>query len=119
MMRPKSPTKRAGSLLWCLAAVLTLTACAVTPRLDVRLDADPLGVPPSAPAPTPPEDQLNWRTGSVSASVVNDPAGGHWVRVAPLAAFTASPDPRQVFLIAVTERFTTNPPANIRGSVRL
>jgi hypothetical protein len=37
----------------------------------------------------------------------------------PLPAFTASPDLRRVFLIAVTSRFTTSPPANIRGSVRL
>lgn len=55
----------------------------------------------------------------MASSVVADPAGGRWVRVVPLPAFTSSPDDRQVFLIAVTDRFTTSPPANIRGRVRL
>jgi hypothetical protein len=76
-------------------------------------------VPSSTPAPTPPNDSLNWRTEFVSSTVVADPSGGNWVRVTPLPAFTSNPDTRQVFLVAVTEPFTTNPPANIRGSVRL
>ena len=103
----------------CAVLLLALTGCTVIPRLDVNLDSDPLGVPPSAPTPTPPDDQLNWRTGFVSATVVADPGGGRWVRATPLSAFTSAPDSRQVFLIGVTERFTTSPPANIRGSVRL
>ncbi|MGI9024767.1 MAG: hypothetical protein ACR2GP_04185 [Burkholderiaceae bacterium] len=41
------------------------------------------------------------------------------MRIAPLPAFTASPDDRRVFLLALTEPFTTSPAANIRGHVRL
>jgi hypothetical protein len=104
---------------WCAAALVLVSGCTVIPRLDATFDADPLGVPPVAPLPTPPNDDLGWRTGFVASSVVADPAGGRWVRVAPLPPFTSSPDDRRVFLIAVTDRFTTSPPANIRGSVRL
>jgi len=106
-------------LAWCAAAFFLLAGCTVIPRLDARFDTDPLGVPPSNPTPTPPNDQMNWRTGFVAASVVADSAGGRLVRAVPLPAFTSSPDNRQVFLIAVTEPFTTSPPANIRGHVRL
>jgi len=112
-------TTRAMRVMACAAVLTALSACTVIPRLDMRLDADPLGVPPSTPMPTPPDDQANWRTGSVAATVVAAPAGGRLVRVAALPAFLAAPDNRQVFLIAVTERFTTSPPANIRGSIRL
>jgi hypothetical protein len=96
-------------LAWCAAALVLLSGCTVIPRLDARFDMDPLGVPPSTPLPTPPNDQMNWRTGFAASSVVSDPAGGRWVRVAPLQTFTSSPDDRRVFLIAVTEPFTTNP----------
>jgi hypothetical protein len=123
-LRPLTSAARAdgfGSvgLAWCAAALLLLSGCTVIPRLDANFDADPLGVPPSNPLPTPPNDSMNWRTEFVAASVVADSAGGRWVRVAALPAFTSSPDDRRVFLIAVTEPFTTNPPANMRGSVRL
>jgi hypothetical protein len=106
-------------LAWCAAALVLVSGCTVIPRLDARFDTDPLGVPPSTPTPTPPNDSMNWRTGFVASSVVADPAGGRLVRAAALPAFTSSPDNRQVFLIAVTEPFTTSPPANIRGRVRL
>ena len=74
-------TARANGLrplgLACYAAgFLLLSACTVIPRLDARFDADPLGVPPSTPAPTPPNDDLGWRTGFVTSSIVNEPAGG-------------------------------------------
>lgn len=108
---------RSLGLACCAAGFLLLSGCTVIPRLDARFDADPPGVPPATPAPTPPNDQLGWRTGFVTSSVVNDPAGGRWVRVAPVSAFTSSPDDRRVFLIAVTDRFSTSPPANIRGRV--
>ena len=106
---------------WGAAVLLLLTGCTtVIPRLDARFDTDTLGAVPSAtPAPTPPNDTLVWRTQFFTSTVVNDPAGGRTVRVAPLPAFTASPDGRIVFLIASTEPFTTSPVANIRGSVRL
>ncbi len=110
---------KSAGLVWCAGALILLSGCTVIPRLDVPFDNDPLGVPSATPAPTPPGDSLNWRTQFVAASVVNDPAGGRLARVAPLPAFTASPDDRHVFLIAVSEPFTTSPPANIRGSVRL
>jgi len=110
---------RAARLLSCAAALLALSACTVIPRLDLNLDTDPLGVSPSTPTPTPPNDQVNWRTGFVATSVVADPGGGRLVRAAPLPAFTSAPDVRQVFMIAVTEPFSTSPPANIRGSIRL
>jgi hypothetical protein len=104
-------------LAGCVTIVFLLSGC--TARLDANFDADPPGVPPSARAPTPPNDLLIWRTGFVTSTVVADPSGGQWVRVTPLPAFTSNPDTRQVFLIALTEPFTTNPAANIRGSVRL
>lgn len=110
---------KSAGLAWCAGALILLSGCTVIPRLDVPFDADPLGVPSSTPTPTPPGDSLNWRTQFVSATVVNDPAGGRLARVAPLPAFNASPDDRHVFLIAVSEPFTTSPPANMRGSVRL
>ena len=111
---------KSASLAWCAGALILLSGCTVIPRLDVPFDTDATGVPSSTPTPTPPGDSLNWRTGFVAATVVADPAGGgRLARVVPLPAFTASPDLRQVFLIAVTEPFTTSPPANIRGSVRL
>jgi hypothetical protein len=102
--------------------LLVLGGCptTVTQRLDAKFDADPLGDPPTLPAPTPPKDTLVWRTDFFfSASVVPDPAGGRLVRVAPLPAFTSAPDDRRVFLIAVTEPFTTSPVPNLRGHVRL
>lgn len=111
-------TLRPVAIAWCAVALLFLVGCTVIPRLDANFDADPLGVPPTTPAPTPPDDQLGWRNGFVTSVVVADPAGGRWVRVTPLPAFISSPDNRQVFLIAVTDRFTTSPAANIRGSVR-
>jgi hypothetical protein len=103
----------------CAATLLALAGCTTTiPRLDAKFDADPLGTPPFKPAPSPPNDDLGWRTGLVSSSVVSD-AGGRVVRVVPLPAFTSSPDTRAVFLIAVTEPFTISPAANIRGHVKL
>jgi hypothetical protein len=123
-LRPLTSAARADGLgsvglAWCAAALLLLSGCTVIPRLDANFNADPLGVPPSNPLPTPPNDSMNWRTGFVTSSVVADSAGNRWARVAPLQTFTSSPDDRRVFVIAVTEPFTTNPPANIRGSVRL
>jgi hypothetical protein len=47
------------------------------------------------------------------------PNRGAWVQVVPLQPFIASPDPRQLVLIASTEALTTSPPAKLRGSVRL
>lgn len=107
------------SLAGCTLFVLAGCTTAIQ-RLDAKFDTDPLGSPPtSTPAPTPPNDTLVWRTDFVSASVVSDSGGGRLVRVAPLPAFTSSPDNRRVFLIAVTEPFTTNPVPNLRGHVRL
>src|SRR2546426_153778 len=120
-----SPTRAGGlggmGFASCAAILLLLGGCTTAiPRLDAKFDTDPLGAPPtSTPAPTPPNDTLVWRTDFVSASVVSDSAGGRLVRVAPLPAFTSSPDNRRVFLIAVTEPFTTSPVPNLRGRVRL
>jgi hypothetical protein len=101
-------------------AALLLTGCTSNTRLDVKFDAEALGTPPpSTPLPTPPNDQLNWRTGFAAATVVARSSGDNWVRIQPLRESTTSPDDRRVFLIAVTDPFTTNPPANVRGSVRL
>jgi hypothetical protein len=103
-----------------MGALVSLTGCNVTQRLDAKFDTDPVGgAPPSAPSPTPPNDVFTWRTGFVTSTVVANTGGDHWVRVQPLPEFTTSPDDRRVFLMAVTEPFTTSPPANIRGSVRL
>jgi hypothetical protein len=102
------------------ATLLLLTGCTSNSRLDAKFDTEaPGSPPPSSPGPTPPDDQLNWRTGFVTPVVVVRSAGDNWVRLQPLRESTASPDERRVFLIAVTDPFTTNPVANVRGSVRL
>ena len=102
-------------------ALLAAVGCATTVRLDAKFDSDPLGARPvQAPSPTPPNDQLTWTSQKpLSSTVVVDPVGGRWVRVAPLPPFVASPDPRQLVLIASTDTLTTSPPAKIRGSLRL
>jgi len=106
-------------LAWCAVAFGLLAGCStVIPRLNAKFDAEPFGAPPIAPSPTPPNDQLVWRTGSVSSSIVAVSAG-RLLGVAPLPSFTSAPDNRQVFLIAISEPFTTSPVANIRGNVRL
>jgi hypothetical protein len=102
-------------------ALLAAVGCATTVRLDANFDSDPLGARPvQAPSPTPPNDQLTWTSQKpLSSTVVVDPIGGRWVQVAPLPPFVASPDPRQLVLIASTDSLTTSPPAKIRGSLRL
>ena len=113
-------TVRSALALLVVVASVLLAGCTTNMRLDVPFDNDPLGTPPpSAPAPTPPNDQLNWRTGFVTATVVNRSSGDNWVRLQPQKESTTSPDDRRVFLLAVTDPFTTSPPANIRGSVRV
>lgn len=62
---------------------------------------------------------MNWRTDFVSAELVQDLVGGRRVVGKPTAAFLAASDFRRVFLVAVSEAFTTNPAANMRGSIRL
>src|SRR5262245_2825365 len=43
----------------CAVAFGLLAGCStVIPRLDAKFDAEPLGAPPIAPSPTPPNDQL-------------------------------------------------------------
>jgi hypothetical protein len=112
-------TPRPAALTTRCAVALTLVCCATTPRLDANFDtASVSAAPPSNPPPTPPNDSLNWRAGATTVSVL-DSGGERWVRVAPVPTFTAAPDQRAVFLIAVSEHFSTSPPANIRGSIRL
>jgi hypothetical protein len=107
-------------VLLLMGSLFFLAGCTSTPRLDAKFDADALGTPPpSAPAPTPPNDVLTWRTNFATPTVVASPSGGRWVSFQPLPVFTAAPDDRRVVLIAVSEPFTVSPPANIRGSVRL
>jgi hypothetical protein len=113
-------TVRSSILLIMAATLMLLTGCTSNSRLDARFDTEaPGSPPPSSPGPTPPNDQLNWRTAFVTTTLVVRSAGDNWVRLQPLKESTASPDDRRVFLIAVTDPFTTNPVANIRGSVRL
>ena len=101
-------------------ALLLLAGCTATPRLDDTFDTEAQGAQPSStPAPTPPADSFTWRTGFVALSVEPRSGGDRWVRVQPLPVFTASPDGRRVILQAISEQFTGNPPANIRGSVRI
>lgn len=102
------------------AALMLLTGCATNSRLNVKFDTDAPGSPlPSSPGPTPPNDQLVWRTNFVTSTVAVRSSGDNWVRVQPLSETTVSPDDRRVFLLAITEPFTTNPAANVRGSMRL
>lgn len=103
------------------AALSVVGACATTARLDAKFDSDPLSARPvSAPPPTPPNDQLTWTTQKpLTSTVVADPGGGRMVRIAPLPAFTASPELRQLALLASTEPLTTSPPAQVRGSLRV
>jgi hypothetical protein len=88
----------------CALALCASAAC--TQRLDANFDRDPLGAPPTFPAPTPPNDSLAWRTSFAAPVVVANPAGGKWLRVTPAQAHLASPDDRRVFLIADSERIS-------------
>ena len=116
-MRSRKP--RGSAALARRAWVLALAGCATTPRLDAKFDTATVNAAsPSNPPPTPPSDTLNWRAGLTTTSV-RDAGGERWVRVLPVPAFTAAPDQRAVFLIAVSEPFSTSPPASIRGSIRL
>ena len=105
-----------------VAAILfTLWGCATTPRLDDKFDTDPLGSQPSVyPPPTPPNDSLSVTVfQQVTSTVQADPAGGRWMRITPAPAFIASPDFRKRAVIITSDSFTTNPPAQIRGHLRL
>jgi hypothetical protein len=103
-----------------VVALLLFAGCTTTTRLDATFDAEAPGSQPSStPPPTPPSDTFTWRTGFATPSVVVRSGGDHWVRVLPLPVFTSSPDGRRLLLQAISEPFTVNPPANIRGSVRL
>ncbi|MCC5929160.1 MAG: hypothetical protein JJU28_07940 [Cyclobacteriaceae bacterium] len=105
-----------------LAAVFLLAGCTrtVVTRLDIGFDADSYGQPPNFPLPTPPNDQLTATVRQLTTSeVVADRAGGKWLRITPSPQFLAAPDQRRLTTIATAEAFTTNPPAQIRGSLRL
>lgn len=120
ILAPRADGLGPVGLAWCAVVLFLLIGCDVTPRLDAKFETDQLGVPPSvAPAPSPPNDYLVFRDRFVTFTVVANSVGEHLLRVQPLPVFTASPDDRRVFLIAGTEQFTTSPPANIRGTVRL
>lgn len=113
-------TTRSALALLVISSAMLIAGCTSNIRLDAPFDSDPLGSPPPfAPTPTPPNDQLNWRTGYVVATVVNRSSGDNWVRLQPLRESLTAPDFRRVYLLAVTDPFTTSPPANIRGHVRL
>ncbi len=113
---------RGRTQLAAVAAVfLTLWGCATTARLDDKFDANAPGSPPStAPPPTPPADSLSFTVSQqVISTVVADPAGGRWLRITPDPAFLAAPDQRKRAVIITSDLFTTSPPAQIRGHLRL
>jgi hypothetical protein len=116
------PSKRAWLAL-IVAALFVLSGCTTTTiaRLDDMFDADTSGSPPSVnPPPSPPNDVLSWTTlEQVTSTVVGAPGGGLWLRITPTQAFVASPDLRKRAIIATSDTFTTSPPANIRGHLRL
>jgi hypothetical protein len=107
---------RALRLAGCALALSVSAAC--TSRLDANFDRDPLGAPPTSPAPTPPSDAFVWRTTFATPVVVANPAGGAWVRVTPTQAHLASPDDRRVFLIANTEPISAAGP-KLTGGLRV
>jgi hypothetical protein len=117
----QSNNKKRVWLTLVIAISFFLSGCSTTPRLNVNFDADGFGSPPSAsPLPNPPLDVLSWTvTQQVTSTVVPDPAGGGWLRITPSPGFIASPEMRKRAIIATSERFTTSPPAKIRGSLRL
>ncbi|MFZ0611481.1 MAG: hypothetical protein WAM73_04525 [Desulfobacterales bacterium] len=113
---------RGRAQLAAVAAVfLTLWGCATTARLDDKFDADALGASPAtSPPPTPPGDSLSFTVFQhVNSTVVTDPAGGRWLRITPDPAFLAAPDQRKRAVIITSDLFTTSPPAQIRGHLRL
>jgi hypothetical protein len=101
--------------------LLGASACATTSRLDIGFDADPVNTPPAPfPAPNPPNDSIATITSEgVTATVVDDPAGGRWLRLTPQPSFVADPDRRRRAVLATSAAFTTSPPANVRGSMRM
>ena len=118
----KDHVRRHAYCLSSIAAALSiLWGCATTPHLDDKFDTDPLGSPPAvSPLPTPPTDSLSFTVfQQVSSTVVTVPAGGRWLRITPMPAFLASPDYRKRAIIITSDSFTTSPPAQIRGHLRL
>lgn len=112
---------RAYYLASIAAALSILWGCATTLRMDDKFESDALGSPPAtSPTPTPPNDSLSFTVSQqVTSTVVADPAGGRWLRIAPTPAFLASPDFRKRAIIITSDTFTTSPPAQIRGHLRL
>ena len=113
---------RVGAWLASTAiAVLVLSGCATTARLDARFDADTVGSPPStSPPPSPPNDVLSFTATFVTPVVVApDPDGGRWLRIVPTPSFLTAPDFRRRAILATSDTFTTNPPREIRGHLRL
>ena len=119
--RKKKRVRRRAYFASVAAIFFTLWGCATTARLDDKFDADVLGSPPStSPPPTPPDDSLSVTVSQrVTSLVVADPAGGHWLRITPTPAFIASPDFRKRAVIITSDSFTTSPPIQIRGHLRL
>ncbi|WP_372681310.1 hypothetical protein [Desulfosarcina sp.] len=89
--------------------------------MDDTFNTDTVGSPPSvSPPPTPPADALSFTVSQqVTSTVVADPAGGRLLRITPTPAFLASPDFRKRAVIITSDSFTTSPPAQIRGHLRL
>ena len=119
--RKKKRVRRRAYIVSVAAIFLTLWGCATTSRLDDKFDTDPLSSPPSvSPLPTPPADSLSYTVSQqVNSTVVTDPSGGRWLRITPSTAFIASPDFRKRAVIITSDSFTTSPPVEIRGHLRL
>src|ERR1700730_9321817 len=98
-------------------AAMVLSGCTkAIPRMDANFNAQPLGPPQQSPVPTPPNDQFTWLIRQpLTSAVVANPGGGNWVMTVPLKPFIVEPDTRHQFLLASSERFTTNPLPGIRG----
>jgi len=92
-----------------------------TARLDDKFDKDPVGSAPSNyPPPSPPNDVLSYTVTQQTVSVVvADPSGGGMVRITPTSDFFIAPDNRKQAMTIATDQFTTMPPANIRGHLKL
>ena len=98
------------------------TPITTIPRMDSNFNAQAVGVPKTAPSPSPPNDQFTWLSQQpVTSTVTPNPSGGNWVLTVPKPAFLTDPDLMHQFLLATSEPFTTSPLPQMNGhfSVRL
>jgi hypothetical protein len=125
--RASPRTHRARNSAWfAIPCAVWIAGCTrpmtTIPRMNSNFDAQPVGAPQQFPTPNAPHDAFVWlKQQPLSSAVVSNPSGGNWVLTAPGPEFVRDPDVLHQFLLATSEAFTTNSPAQMNGrfSIRL